>query len=299
MFRPREQKTNPTPDCRHHPADRWTTWAELLRQRHNRLALRHRNASFIFGKQQSGSFQQIERWHQATTRLLPLLRLSIGPVVLNFLNKGMRLFAGPGSRLEQLRTTERHFTATTPAASTTENRHELTFRETRQSTSLERSNSLYRTLHDFQSYQSQSAFLRVFTRLNENFRWLGSTRFETQLLRSNVQMVTRAINERKRLEDIRRSLAHSELLRLSRVVTHARSEEAKTFESTHTTTTTARHTVQSAVTLPGVTDRPATLTNTTHGLATLPIDIDRLTDQVVSRIDGRIIAHRERIGKVF
>jgi hypothetical protein len=30
-----------------------------------------------------------------------------------------------------------------------------------------------------------------------------------------------------------------------------------------------------------------------------PVDIEKLTDQVVRSIDGRIVAHRERIGKVF
>lgn len=30
-----------------------------------------------------------------------------------------------------------------------------------------------------------------------------------------------------------------------------------------------------------------------------PIDIEQLTDQVVRNIDNRIVAHRERLGRVF
>jgi hypothetical protein len=97
-------------------------------------------------------------------------------------------------------------------------------------------------------------------------------------------MVNRVINERKRYEDLRRTLVDREQLRLPRAVTNAEVESPLAVTPKRSA---------------GAADPLAMSPNPTHGLATFPIDMDRLTDQVVRTIDSRIIAHRERLGRVF
>jgi hypothetical protein len=256
-------------------SDRWTRWARMLEQRHGRIAVRYRALAFILARNQAVSFRQIERWHHSSSQLLPKIRLSIGPVFLRYLNKGMgSLFGAPASKsftwLSHRFNAEQHVKP--------HDSHQPSS-ESYLRTPADPYPPSQAAGHNFQNSLFQPALMRVFTRLDEVVQSSASTSFETRLVQSSLQLVNRVTEERRRVEDSRRSLASREQREYARVLRNARSPEAVVFESARAL--------------------PAAPAGSAQARDAWSLDIERLTEQVVRSIDSRIIAHRERTGRVF
>jgi len=104
------------------------------------------------------------------------------------------------------------------------------------------------------------------------------SRQETLLVQRSLQFAQRVADERRRLEEqTRRSL-----------VIRKQRDAPKTAANGVQEETVFQSPLGSRVGATG-----------TNQFAPLPIDIERLTDQVVRNIDQRIVAHRERMGRVF
>jgi len=126
----------------------------------------------------------------------------------------------------------------------------------------------------------QTPLTRVFARAGAEGRDFGSLdqRYETLSLQRSLQLVKETIHERRRVEElVRRPVVMLPQRQTLKTVTNTIHEEV--FESPHSVN--------------------AGLTGMTRSPSLLPIDIDQLTERVVRNIDGRIVAHRERLGGVF
>lgn len=106
---------------------------------------------------------------------------------------------------------------------------------------------------------------------------VSRARHETLLVERSLQVVRRVVDERRRVEEqTRRTLVAREQRSVSRTAAAA-----------------AQETVMQS---------PRGLRAGAQGMmqtAAPPIDIEQLTDRVVRNIDSRIIAHRERMGRLF
>jgi hypothetical protein len=93
-------------------------------------------------------------------------------------------------------------------------------------------------------------------------------------------LVSRIANERRRIEaSSRRDLFTREQPEFAMIANKAVRNEA-IFESPQVM-------------------RTGTAVGAMPSVTALPLDIESLTDQVVRSIDSRLVAHRERLGKVF
>ena len=275
LLEPARWQPRPRPADR---SDRWTTWAQWLRTRHARIAIRYHALGLILARNQLISRRQIEHRHHHSARLLSRIQLSIGPILLRFGDAATRLLlALPRSRDEK-----------SPGGVTPEsvdrgqrngqhwslNQLQLNQLQGAASTGAGvpfRTSSAVRQDSSF-----QSPLMRVFDRESKPASDL--TRFEARLVQRSLQLVTRVLTERRRLEeDVRRHFVSREQ-RVTPAVNNNAIAENTVFESSRTMRTG--------------TDGPATPSG-------WPIDIEKLTEQVVRAIDGRIVAHRERLGRVF
>jgi hypothetical protein len=123
--------------------------------------------------------------------------------------------------------------------------------------------------------------MRVFTRLDETTRSFLALNFESRLTQSSSQITRRITTERRRNEDFRRSLT---------------SRDYRSYESRTNIRPAETAVVASARTSKASLASPAHHSQTGE---TWPVDIERLTEQVVRSIDSRIVAHRERTGQLF
>ena len=254
-------------------SDRWTTWAQWLRTRHARIAIRHHAMGLVLAKSQMISLRQVERWQHTSARLLPRIQLSIGPILLRFGDAATRLLlALPGAKVEK------NSGGGTPVSADRSQRNGQTwFLNQPPSAASTGAGVPFRTSRAvLQTSLFQSPLMRVFDREGKPASDL--TRFEARLVQRNLQLVTRVLTERRRLEeDVRRHFVSREQ-RVTPAVNNNAMAENTVFESSRTTRTG--------------TDR----TTTPSGR---PIDVEKLTEQVVRNIDSRIIAHRERTGRAF
>ncbi len=253
-------------------SDRWTTWAQWLRTRHARIAIRYHALGLILARNQLISRRQIEHRHHHSARLLPRIQLSIGPILLRFGDAATRLpFALPGSR------DEKSPGGVTPESVDRGQRNGQYWSSNQlQGAASTGAGVPFRTSRAVrQDSLFQSPLMRVFDRQGKPASDL--TRFEARLVQRSLQLVTRVLTQRRRLEEDARRHFVSREQRVTPAVNNNAIAENTVFESSRTM-------------------RTGTNGPTPSGW---PIDIEKLTEQVVHNIDGRIVAHRERLGRVF
>jgi hypothetical protein len=123
----------------------------------------------------------------------------------------------------------------------------------------------------------QRVFARAMVEVAGETAPLSRARHETLLVERSLQIVRRVVDERRRVEEqARRTLVAREQRNVSRPTAAAAQETL--MQSPRGLRVGAQGMMQ--------TTAP-------------PIDIEQLTDRVVSNIDSRIIAHRERMGRLF
>jgi len=227
----------------------------------------------VLARSQIISFRQVERWQHTSARLLPRIQLSIGPILLRFGDAATRLLlALPRAKIEN------NSGGVTPESADRGQRNGQHWSLNRpQSAAPTGAGVPFRTSRAvLQNSLFQSPLMRVFDREYKPASDL--TRFEARLVQRSFQLVTRVLTERRRLEeDVRRHFVSREQ-RVTPAVNNNAMAENTVYESSRTMRTG--------------TDRPTTPSG-------WPIDIEKLTEQVVRNIDSRIIAHRERTGSVF
>ncbi len=262
-WQPRRAQTN----C----SDRWTTWALMLQGRHARSAMRYHALSFILARNQAIRRAQVERWQHMYLKQLPTIRLSIGPILLRFGDPAIcSHLARPAVTTGEPREVSREFIYSRPQRSTQRSFNQPQPFGTGADVPFKASRA------ELQDTVFRSPLVRVFEREGKPASEL--TRFESRVVQRSLQLVKRVQTGRTRLEeDVRRNFVSREQ-RTTPAVTKNAIAENTVFESSRSMRTGTA----------GPTD-----------MSGRPIDIERLTEQVVRNIDSRIIAHRERTGRIF
>lgn len=248
------------------PVNRWRDWAQTLSERRGRIALRHSGLSLIFAQPQTMVFSRIERWRQAALTFSQQINLAINQI---------------------LRQTDRH-ESPAPFAAQSQTIFALPASTTDERGMVRRRSNDGRAM-DGRSAGAREGFSdlqpplkRVFARAGAEeasaAMMVSRLRQETLLVQRSLQFSQRVVDERRRTEEqARRSLVIRQQRDAPKTTAGAAQEET-VFQS------------------PLGSRAGATGMNQ---FAPLPIDIERLTDQVAQNIDRRIVAHRERMGRVF
>jgi len=250
------------------PANRWRDWAQTLSERHSRIALGQGILSLIFAQPQTLIFSRIERWRQAALKFSPQIKLAINQILQ------------PTDRHEsEARFAAQSRTVFVLRALTTDERG--VGGQGRLDSAREGFSDSGLQMRDGFMFL-QPPLRRVFARTgpeDANLEMIVSrSRQETLLVRSSLQFAQQAVYERQRLEEqTRRALVIHE----QRIAPMTKSEAAQR-------ETVFQSPLGSRVGATGM-----------NRFAPMPINIEQLTDQVVRNIDQRIVAHRERMGRVF
>lgn len=256
---------------------RWAAWAESLQEHYGRIAIRHSALPLILAKQ-TALLARIDRWQHTALQFYPKINLAIGPILLRF---------GSSETPSPL---VMHRLTTLMRAVSQSNRESIGGRRLRLSKpSVNGRNLDGRSGSDYSSNTSrldvsgslaQTALMTVFARAGAEDRGFGSaSRYETALVQRSLLLVSRIANERRRIEEsTRRDLVTRERQEFSKIVSRRIHDDAvaEATQGLRAATTGA---------MPSVT--------------ALPLDLESLTDQVVRSIDSRLVAHRERLGRVF
>jgi hypothetical protein len=247
-------------------ADRWTTWAKGFHAQYLRIGYRCRALALVLAGNHAFSLQRVDKWYCRSLQLFANLRLSIGPFIQRPNARQIAPIAGP---------TFKEFAS--PGGSSNGQSppdHQLSVRQ-----------NLLPLKHSFSIQHagdiSRAPILlpieRVSSRLHETFQRQLIARFEVPFIVRSFELTNRVINERQRLEERTRRTVITTSLR----------------EYPKPSTAKGERTSESERTMQSVSAR------TSHMPGGSPLDLERLTDQVVRNIDSRMVAHRERMGNVF
>jgi hypothetical protein len=259
--------------------NRWLRWAQSLAGRRLRVAANQRGLSLTFLQPAEAAPFSRDQWTQAVWTIAPRINLSIGPI-LRSLNLSTRDESARRRMIERKRSPlSSQFATNSGGGTIVERRGESPRME-----SVEHIEDLAAIQRPFVVTQQSNPWWKplqkVFARAV--FEEAGETgpvtraRHETLLVERSLQVVRRVVDERRRVEEqARRSLVAREQRSASR--TPAAAQET-VMQSPRGLRVGAQGPAQTAAPV---------------------IDIEQLTDRVVRNIDSRIIAHRERMGKLF
>lgn len=245
--------------------NRWALWATGLYVRHARIADRLRGLALVLARNQLINLHRVSRWYHKSPKLFSQLRLSLGPFFLRL--------PSDKAKVSFLRLTQQTFEPHRDSGAQSTELHgqflaAQHFRS-RASTWLKRNES--------PDFMVLSPTTRVGTRLTEIIQEQWS-RFETRSMTQQFDLVNRVIDGRRRFEvQTRRNLINRDRWEHAKDANVRR--EPTVIESEHTARSGSGHPNRMA--------------------GEWPLDLERLTDQVVRTIDSRIVAHRERTGNVF
>lgn len=256
--------------------NRWLAWSRQFVDRHRSIRVRRPAPSFMLAVRSAVIQQRIQRCYQMPARLLGQFNLSISPHFSTSLIGARQaiIFGSLRNRVEwfHLRTNDAALTARRPETGTSR----LTVVSPAQLPAREGQSPSAET--HFRHYLSRSAFSRIFVRLEESTRNSVFARFETVVRQSHSQLIHRITTERQRTEDLRRSLM---------------SREQKTYATAPKIKSNGIAAAESTQTPQAATAWQSRMPDAS------PVNLERLTEQVVRSIDSRIIAHRERTGQIF
>jgi hypothetical protein len=256
--------------------DRWTGWAESLRQRLERVASRHHRLSLILAWTQAFGYSQVQHWQQTVFACYPKINLAIGPILLNWIRRTTSPFVRPG----QMNLVSLAFSATergTADGQPSAGERTMDLR-TFAATGIPHDSA--KAGRESLGSSLQTPLMRVFARTVAAGWDFGSyrQRYETLSVQRSLQLVKQRVDERRRIEEfVRQPVFMLPQRQAFKTLTNTIHEEV--FQSPH--------------------GSKAGIAGMTGSAPLLPIDIDQLTDRVVRNIDGRIVAHRERTGRVF
>ena len=289
MLEPKANKTNPLlcelrrwqPRRRRGAfSERWTALAESLQERYGRIAIRQSALPLILAKQVA-LLTRIERWQQTALQFYPKVNLAIGPILLRF-GSGETPSTLVMHRLNTLMQSVPQWIRESIAGQTLRRGEPPVDGRNLDARSVS-DHSSNTSRFEFSKPPVQTALMTIFARAGAGDQVHGSSsssRYETVLVQRSLLLVSRIANERRRIEtSSRRDLFTREHPEFSMITNKAVRNEV-VFESPQGMQTGA-----AVGAMPSVT--------------ALPLDIESLTDQVVRSIDSRLVAHRERLGRVF
>lgn len=269
-------KTNFFGQHQQRPANRWVDWAQMLYERHARVPFRSRGLAVVLAENRSMTLREVERRYFAPANFLSQIRLSIAPV-LRGLDREVRSRLSQ-STLKEFATLAHAFTHT---RSERDRYHTKELLKTRRDfySLANPPASAQRVVEELTNSHDTSAFVRIFNRFLVN-RGPESTlqRNEAAAIRPGMQLIKRIVTDRKRLEE---NMRQGLVTRVHRETTRA-----------------AQRTVSERTVYEAAPNRNTTSASWVNQNSS-PVNIEQLTEQVVRNIDGRIVAHRERLGKVF
>ena len=257
--------------------DRWTNWACNFRRCHERITRRAQGLRFILARTAAGIVQQINRWHRTVFATRQTIRLSIGPLIFQTENRGAF------RALQQHAPMRFHWPWLSPAPAEIKELPAINAGKSREkSESAVAAGGGVPTAH---GERRSGAFFdtpmnRVFARAAAAEGEPSScfARHEVTNLRQTVKLVEHT--DRRRVEQLQRRLNLTLGRREVLTKTINQIQQETVFESPHVRQAGSRA-------LAAVHETAAAF------------DLDQLTDRVVRNIDSRIIAHRERMGRVF
>jgi hypothetical protein len=256
--------------------ERWTGWAKSQGERYGRIAERRRGPVMLLIQ----SANPEERWIQASWTIKPQIHLSVHPI----LRETVRTQTIPNGHQQMGAWGSSQSIFTKPAS--------LVYMPGARfspESALPESEAVHLLSHDtsHQVHEVQKDRQLPFMSSAENYSWI-----ETQ---NTQQVLPRLVQERKRIEQ-HGFYPPATMRQIRSVAPSAGSNEAaKQPEAWMTEATTSI---------------PAEVFETSQGwrmstkAASRPkivpeVDLERLTEQVVRKIDERIVAHRERLGRNF
>lgn len=245
------------------PSERWTGWARSLTERHGRIPLRHGVLTMILFQPLARLYFHCQRWQNHAGKLSPQIHLAIAPILPSRFWKDQSVLP-----LDYVGRMDRRIPVSSGQA---------------------RSQAGDRVifLGSIGSNLDQSAL--------NNREIGGKNRVPLH------QVFSRANGINEELQVNQSSLLVEESLRILRRV----ASERQRVEERMAMTPIARQLLQpSKDYLPATTEnesQPETKTGarTWQQTTTAAINLDQLTEQVIRQLDHRLIAYRERMGKLF
>lgn len=241
------------------------------------MPIRSRAPARVLAENRAFILKQVERRYFASANVRSHLQLSINPI-LRCLNREIRsLFTA--ATLKKHKLLNRSFSQNATG-------HEPSYKRNFVRTSRSDSHSIQHSgppastvINSSTNDHSSAAFIRIFNRSKvSNEPGSDLRRFAAVTIGHGARLINRIVTQRNRVDETaRRSF-----------VTRVNREAASAAKQAVSERTIYESSLNQS---PGW--RPP------MNQSGWPIDIEKLTDQVVRSIDGRIVAHRERIGKVF
>ena len=267
------------------PADRWTGWAQSLRERYGRCSLRHRALAMTLTRPMALIHACCQRWERVAWMLSPQIKLAIGPILLYSSRQTMQpvLAAQAGAGYPRL-----HSASGKQAVAGTRDLAAPGSVDGRASaapsaiawqgrtTQVERARGSARLI---MASPLRRVFLRAnFEDANETVT-ISRVNREVSLVAGCLQILRRVVDERLRVEE-----------RVQRIVmTRQQPTPVPVAAPAETGSMTMQSPRGLRVGSPGMMQMASPVA----------VDIEQLTEQVVRNIDRQIIAHRERMGRPF
>jgi hypothetical protein len=259
------------------PSDRWTGWAQSLRERHGHIFLRHHGMAMTLAMPSALFYVCCQRWENAAWTLCPQINLAISPILQQTIWHRASVLLAAQARSVPART-PLPISARAPAQQPGE-------RQWVGADLLEPALPAGKQMLALAAPDPDwhMPLQRVFRRANVDDVYetvmVSQVHHARLVAQQSLQILRRVVEERQRVEaSERRTIMTRQQKEVTSVVTAAEAREVM-MHSPHGPKVGGSGMTQTA-------SPPA-------------INLEQLTDQVVRHIDSRIVAHRERMGKLF
>lgn len=252
------------------PTHRWTTWARSLSAGRRRIYSRHLAAIMQLLRPAIPIHRSSHRWELHAWSLFPRINLVVRPALQHFADKSSKGDRGRASGSSSASKLRKDFLSGVRTPSLLKSRNLLEadgLRAERGKTDLNPSQSMPAPLN------------RVFRRL----------------LRPDIQKEYRHLITKESVKVARRVIAEAQRVERygpTSMVTKQDAMTRRNLDNTRGSETNLQE--QLTKTLPDIMHGKAPFAAPVNGLT-----IEQLTEQVMRRIDDQIVAHKERMGKVF
>jgi len=260
---------------------RWGIWARAVASRHQRLGSRHRFAVMRLLRQANPLFQSSHYWELKAWSLFPRINLAIRPALQQSILKGapeQRTFHTLMSRTREIQT-ERYRDLRTPRLPDS-SRVRIESRQT--APELTSMQGLGDRNFAPEPSSRQTPLTRVFRRLAPE----AENEARTQLTNHSRDLTRRVVEERRRFERYAHPTPALRQEQGSRKILERTMEAQRKLEEQVASLSKGR----------GMGDNR-------QGISTINapdgFSIQQITEQVMRRIDDKIIAHKERMGTLF
>jgi hypothetical protein len=263
----------------------WRAWAEAFGKRHGHIFLRNRMLSMVLAQRLSALYSRSTQFRRTVVNLFPNIRLAIRPTLLgDTTNKGGQE-AGALTKRSTLGSTRLFLDRSNNYSETkvqsygpTDSLSPLAPRVLPSSSSIVNNNAAA-----WSPANTMLPLTKVLarTRIDLEFPVL-SRRIEVAGTEGIQRLLQSVARERYRVEGYGTALASQMSL-----ANHVRHDQPKI--------PTVAETEQVFETRYGAQGGAMLIPNGTN----VPLDVEKLTEQVIRNLDSRLVAHRERTGRVF